>query len=453
MSIDAKNVRQTVARHMLADGFEIVFDNDKSSGVYVHDAATGREYLDLFTCFASIPVGYNHPKMTEPQFIEKIGRAAVNKITLSDIYSKEFADFLDTFYRVAMPDDFKYVFFIEGGGLAVENSLKVAMDWKLRLNYSRGDTRYLPMKVAHFAECFHGRTGYTMSLTNTDPTKTNFFTKFQWPRIPNPKVTFPLEAHLEEVIQREKRALRKLEQVLVREGNEICAIIIEPIQGEGGDNHFRDEFFVELRRLADEFDVLLIFDEVQTGVGITGKMWCYQNFSIVPDIVSFGKKSQVCGIMASDRVDSVPDNVFHRSSRINSTWGGNIVDMVRFQRVLEIIEQDDLIGNVSRNTPAMMEMLGGLQQEFPKLISNMRGLGYFAAFDVATPELRDKLRVAILEEGAIMLSCGRQTLRLRPALTFDAEDIRKAGEILHKACAKIEKLNAKAPTAATIKTE
>jgi len=453
MSIEAKKVRETVARHMLADGFEIVFDSDKSSGVYVHDAVTGREYLDLFTCFASIPVGYNHPKMTDPQFVEKIGRAALNKITLSDIYSREFADFLDTFYRVAMPDDFKYTFFIEGGGLAVENALKVAMDWKSRLNLARGDTRYLPMKVAHFAECFHGRTGYTMSLTNTDPTKTNFFPKFRWPRIPNPKISFPLADHLDEVVAREKSALKKLEQVLVREGDEICAVIIEPIQGEGGDNHFRDEFFIELRRLADEFEVLLIFDEVQTGVGLTGKMWCYQNFSIVPDVVAFGKKSQVCGIMATGRVDNVPENVFHRSSRINSTWGGNIVDMVRFQRILEIIEQDDLVANVSRNQAAVMDMLNALQQQFPNLISNARGRGYFAAFDVATPDLRDKLRVALLQEGAIMLPCGSNTLRLRPALTFGREDIDNAAAILNKACAKIDKLNSHAPVAGSVKTE
>jgi L-lysine 6-transaminase len=443
MSIDAKKVRATVAKHMLADGFDIVFDSNKSKGVHVHDAVSGRQYLDLFTCFASIPVGYNHPKMLDPAFLDRIAHVAVNKITLSDLYSKEFAEFLETFYRVAMPDDFKYLFFIEGGALAVENALKVAMDWKTRLNMGRGDTRYLPMKVIHFVECFHGRTGYTMSLTNTDPAKTNYFPKFSWPRIPNPKITFPLEKHLDEVVAREQRALSMIEQVLIRESDEICAIIIEPIQGEGGDNHFREEFLRELRRLADEFDVLLIFDEVQTGVGLTVK----------PDIISFGKKSQVCGIMASERIDNVPDHVFKRSSRINSTWGGNIVDMIRFQRILEIIEQDDLIGNVERNAKAVLEIIQGLQKQFPRLISNARARGFFAAFDVATPELRDKLRVTILEEGAIMLPCGRQTIRFRPALTFGKEDIKEAGEILHRACTKVDKLNAQVAPAGTVKTE
>jgi len=439
MVIDASTVKTTVGRHMLADGFDIIFDNDKSKGVYVHDAVTGREYLDLFTCFASIPVGYNHPKMTEPEFLNKLARVAVNKITLSDIYSGEMAEFLDTFYRVAMPDEYKYLFFIEGGGLAVENALKVAMDWKMRLNLSLGETRFLGRKVVHFAECFHGRTGYTMSLTNTDPTKTMYFAKFDWPRIPNPKITFPLKDHLAEVEAAERRALRTLEEVLYRDAADICAIIIEPIQGEGGDNHFRDEFFVELRRLADEFNVLLIFDEVQTGVGLTGKMWCYQNFSVAPDIVAFGKKTQVCGIMANERVDCVPDNVFHTSSRINSTWGGNIVDMVRFQRILEIIEEEDLIGNVNKVAPAVHKVMDDLQNKYPKLISNARGRGLFCAFDVATPELRDKLRVEILNSGAIMLPCGWKTLRWRPSLIFSEKDAEKAYEILDKSCAAISK--------------
>lgn len=439
MAFQASEVKPTVAKHMLADGFDVIFDNSKSKGVYVHDAITGREYLDLFTCFASMPIGYNHPKMLEPKFLDKLSRVAVNKITLSDIYSPEQAEFLDTFYRLALPPEFKYLFFIEGGALAVENALKTAMDWKFRLNLSRGDTRLVGTKVIHFTECFHGRTGYTMSLTNTDPTKTLYFEKFDWPRVPNPKMAFPLQEHLEEVEARERRAIRRIEEILARDSEEICAVIIEPIQGEGGDNHFRDEFFIELRRLCDEYEVLLIFDEVQTGVGLTGKMWCYQHFSIVPDIIAFGKKTQVCGMMATERIDNVPDNVFHVSSRINSTWGGNIVDMVRCARILEIIEDEDLIGNVNSVAPTVMKTLEDLQSEFPKLICNTRGRGFFAAFDVATTELRDKLRLEILKNGAIMLPCGWSTLRLRPSLTFSEEDAAKAHEIIRNSCKEVAK--------------
>ena len=127
--------------------------------------------------------------------------------------------------------------------------------------------------------------------------------------------------------------------------DDIAALIIEPIQGEGGDNHFRKEFFHTLRRLCDEYDMMFILDEVQTGVGLTGKMWAYQHFDFEPDILAFGKKTQVCGIMVSNRVDEVKDNVFKVSSRLNSTWGGNLVDMVRCQKYLEVIKEENLVKN------------------------------------------------------------------------------------------------------------
>lgn len=439
MSIKGTEVRKVIARHMLADGLDQVFDNEKSHGVWFHDAATGKEYLDLFSCFASIPVGYNHPKMNNPEFIEKIGKIALNKISLSDVYSSAEAEFVDTFIRVAKPEEFKYLFWVEGGGLAVENALKTAMDWKVRLNRKRGDTRGKGTKIVHFKECFHGRTGYTMSLTNTDPVKTDLFAKFDWPRIPNPKVIFPVKDHLDEVKKAEAQAIEVLESVMNREAEDIAAIIIEPIQGEGGDNHFRDEFFVELRRIADENDVILIFDEVQTGIGLTGKMWCYQNFSIVPDIICFGKKTQVCGIMATDRVDTVEDNVFKTSSRLNSTWGGNIVDMVRFQRYLEIIEEDKLIENVNKVAPTLHAMLESLQNEYSDMVSNVRGKGFFSAFDLPNGDIRGKVVAKIWEKGALILPCGWNSIRFRPSLNISEAEIEKAGEIIKAALDEVKK--------------
>ena len=154
-----------------------------------------------------------------------------------------------------------------------------------------------------------------MSLTNTDPTKVDLFPKVDWPRIDNPKVIFPLEDHLDEVVAAEKKAIAQIEKAIADDGDDIAAIILEPVQGEGGDNHFRKEFFQELRRICDENDIILIFDEVQTGVGITGKMWAHQNYGVEPDIFCFGKKTQVCGIAASDRLNEI-DSVFKVSSRI-----------------------------------------------------------------------------------------------------------------------------------------
>jgi len=322
VTVQPKDVHDVLKRHMLVDGFPFVLDLEKSHGSYLHDAATGKEYLDFFTFFASSALGHNHPGLLEEDFYRELARVAVNKPSNSDLYTVQMAEFVETFARIAVPESMPNLFFISGGALAVENALKTAFDWKVRRNFAKGIKEEKGHKVIHFREAFHGRTGYTMSLTNTDPTKTDYFPKFDWPRIENPKITFPLEDHLDEVVAAEKRAIQAIEKVLSEEGDDIAAIIIEPIQGEGGDNHFRPEFFKELRRIADENEVILIFDEVQTGVGVTGKMWCHQHFGVEPDIMAFGKKTQVCGIMASDKINEV-DSVFKVSSRINSTWGGN----------------------------------------------------------------------------------------------------------------------------------
>ena len=230
------------------------------------------------------------------------------------------------------------------------NALKTAFDWKVRKNLAAGKGER-GSQIIHFRQAFHGRSGYTLSLTNTEPMKVAYFPKFDWPRIENPYIRFPEAEHLAETEAAEARAIAAIEAAVAANPDDIAGLIIEPIQGEGGDLHFRGEFLRELRRLADEHEFLLIFDEVQTGVGMTGRMWCHQHFGVEPDVLVFGKKTQVCGILASRRMDEVEDNVFRLPSRINSTFGGNLVDMVRFGRYLEIIEEEDLVGNAARVGP------------------------------------------------------------------------------------------------------
>ena len=251
-------------------------------------------------------------------------QAAVNKPSNSDVYSVPMARFVDTFARVLGDPALPHLFFVDGGALAVENALKVAFDWKSRLNESRGVDPELGTKVLHLRGAFHGRSGYTLSLTNTDPNKVARFPKFDWPRIDAPYIR--PGADMDAV---EAESLRQARAAFEANPHDIACFIAEPIQGEGGDRHFRPQFFAAMRELCDEFDALLIFDEVQTGCGMTGTAWAYQQLGVAPDVVAFGKKTQVCGVMAGGRVDEVADNVFAVSSRINSTWGGNLVDMVR----------------------------------------------------------------------------------------------------------------------------
>ena len=422
-SINFSNTRKIIANRMLADGMEPVIDLDKSHGSWLVDGRDGREYLDLFSMFSSMSVGYNHPYVLDNK--ERLLSAVVNKPTNSDIYTTQMAEFVDTVGRIAQPDYLPHSFYIEGGGLAVENALKTAFDWKVRKNIEKGKGEK-GGQVIHLDECFHGRTGYTLSLTDSpDKRKTDYFPKFDWPRVKNPKIQFPLnDENLEKVKVLEQQSISQIKDVIINNPDDIAAIILEPIQGEGGDNHFRGEYLKEIRDLTLENEFLLIFDEIQTGVGITGKMWAHQNFnSVTPDIISFGKKTQCCGIFAGDRIDEVNENVFNISSRLNSTWGGNLADMVRFSLYLEIIEKEGLVERAAESGKCLLKNLQDLQDKYSHLVSNSRGRGLFCAFDLPDGRSRDKIANYIMDEGAIVLGSGVKSIRFRPHLNISKDEI------------------------------
>ena len=432
MVIQPKNVHKTLSKYMLIDGFNFVLDLKKSKGCRVYDSRKGKYLLDCFSNFASSPLGFNHPKLTDKEFIKKLGEIAVNKPANSDIYTTEMAEFVDSFAKHAVPDHFKHLFFISGGALAVENGLKTAFDWKIRKNIENGLGEKLGTKVIHFKEAFHGRTGYTLSLTNTfNLNKTKYFTKFDWPRIINPKIRFPLnKKNLENVIELEKKAISQIEKSIFQNQDDIAALIIEPIQAEGGDNHFRKEFLLQLRKICDKYEIMFIIDEIQTGVGLTGKMWAYEHFDFKPDILTFGKKTQICGIMVSRRVDEIKENVFNVSSRLNSTWGGNLIDMVRSQKYLEIIKEENLIKNAKIEGQHLLEGIEKLEKKYPNIISNARGRGLMCAFDLPSSEIRDKLKDKLYNNGLVVIGCGELTIRFRPALVISSEEIDEAIKII-----------------------
>ncbi len=419
-------IHSTIGQHVLADGFHIAIDLEKSHGSWIVDAVSGRKILDFYSYFATLPIGHNHPGLLEDrEFMAALTRAAVANPANSDIYCAEYAGFVDTFGRLAKPADFRYLFFIAGGALAVENALKTAFDWKRRSNLAAGRSG-LGSQIIHFREAFHGRSGYTMSLTNTDPIKVEGFPQFNWPRIINPKLSFPVtDETVANTSALERQAIAEIEQVFADHPHDIAAIIIEPIQGEGGDNHFRAEFFAELRHLADRHGALLIFDEVQTGVGLTGRFWAYQHFGVSPDILVFGKKTQVCGIMVSDRVDDVAGHVFRTAGRLNSTWGGNLVDMVRCTKYLEIIDSENLVDNAATQGARLLAGLEQLAGRHP-VMSNVRGRGLFTAFTLPTVEERDRLRTLLWRRGLASLASWPSSVRFRPCLTVTGDEVDEA---------------------------
>ena len=438
MSIKATEVRKILDRNILADGFEPILDLKNSHDSWIVDQRDGSEYLDMFSMYASGCIGYNHERIIANK--ELLTKVSLFKPTLSDIYTTEYADFLDVFNQVAIPQYLKNAFFIEGGSLAVENALKVAFDWKVRKNLSNNKPEK-GYKILHFKDAFHGRSGYTLSLTNTDPIKTKYFPKFDWPRIDNPYLSFPItDQIISDVKDREKKSLLQIHQAIKNNPDDIAALIIEPIQGEGGDKHFRNDFFKQLKDLSIEYDFLLIYDEVQTGVGITGKMWAHEHFSdCLPDIISFGKKSQVCGILVGDRINDVDNNVFKKSSRINSTFGGNLTDMIRFKIILETIKDFDLLKNAEMMGSYLSEKLIELEEQFPAFVINTRGTGLFCAFDLPSSTERDNLITEMHKNNLLILSSGTHSIRFRPHLTVKKSEIDFAIDIIIKSINKILK--------------
>ncbi len=422
-TIQPDEVRSILGKHLLTDGFNMVLDLQNSKGAYLKDKKTGREYLDFFTFFASNPLGMNHPKIAEDKdFVAKLGQVAINKPSNSDVYTEELAEFMESFSRVAVPSYLQHSFFISGGALAVENAMKVAFDWKVQKNFQKGYRVEKGHKVLHFEKAFHGRSGYTLSVTNTIHDKVKYFPKFDWPRVISPAMTYPsTPERVSQVIQSEQMAIAQAERYFEQFKDDIACILIEPIQGEGGDRHFRPQFHEALRELADKHEALLIYDEVQTGVGLTGKFWCHEHY-VKPDILSFGKKAQVCGILAGPRVDEVETNCFKVSSRINSTWGGNLVDMVRFGRILNIIDEDKLVENAADVGNYLQTRLEAIADE-NEFVSNPRGKGLLCAVDLPDSDLRNKVVTKCKENGLMILGCGPNTIRFRPPLTISKSQI------------------------------
>lgn len=427
-------VHDVLARHMQLGGYELVFDLEKSHGSYVYDSKEQKEYLDFFSMFASAPIGHNHPKLFEKEYQKNLIAAAVNNVTNSDLYTVQMADFVSKFFKyIVVERHFKYAFFVAGGGLAVENSLKAAMDWKVRKNFDKGYKEPKGHKILHFKEAFHGRTGYTLSLTNTaDPRKHKYFAKFDWPRVTNPTVAFPLEGdNLKNVIAAEEQSMAEIKKAFEDNKDDIAAIIIEPIQSEGGDNHFRGEFLKSLQDFCRANEALFILDEVQTGMGMTGLYWAYEHFDLEPDCVAFGKKSQVCGFLCSPRIDEVESNVFHEGSRLNSTWGGNLVDMVRCAKYIEIMEEEKLIDNCANEGKYLLDQLYSMQKDNPNILFNTRGKGLMCSFNLKDEATRDKLIDKCFEKGLIVLGCGHSAIRFRPALNISRSELDKGLNIIH----------------------
>ncbi len=437
--LEPSDVLDELRKHLLVDGFDLVLDLDKSHGTFLVDARDGASYLDMFSFFASNAIGMNHPRLRDDAVLRRLAEAAIHKPSSSDVYTLEQAAFVRTFQRVLGDRRLPYLFLIEGGAMAVENALKAAFDWKSRHNEAAGRDPSLGTRVLHLTRAFHGRSGYTLSLTNTDPVKTARYPTFEWPRIDTPALRFPLDAHTAENRAAEEHALAQAREAFDRYPHDIAAFIAEPIQGEGGDRHLSGGFLHEMRRLSHAHDTLFVLDEVQTGVGLTGARWCYEHFDLEPDLVAFGKKTHVCGVMGGGRLADVDDHVFATSGRINSTFGGGLVDMVRATLILEIIEEESLVEHARVAGGALLDDLMALATR-SDLVDNVRGRGLMCAVDLPDTATRDLVRQRMFTaEHVMILGSGPRSLRFRPPLTATSEELADAVAALERVLATVRR--------------
>ena len=399
----------------LFDSFPIVWNIQKSQNSFLYDIHTNEEYLDFHGGFGSNPIGWNHPKLTKHFSSGLWNKHFLNKPANCDFYTPEYIEFIDKFQTTIIPKNYPHLFFIDGGALAVENALKIAMDWKYQKNGDNNED----LSIAHFTKAFHGRSGYTMSLTNTEPHKTKNFTKFNWPRfLPSIKTGTPPQN--QKVY--DEFAIGEVEKYFKEHHKSIAGLIIEPIQCEGGDRHFTKYFLQNLQRLCNEHDVLFILDEVQTGFYTTGKTWCFQHYDLEPDLVCFGKKSQQCGVFGGKRLDEIQNHCFNTSGRLGSTWGGNHIDMIRSSKIIDIIKEDNLELNATERGNQWSDEMKMIQSN---KIKNIRNLGLIMSFDCESTEKRNQLLDILKKNKLLALGAGENTIRMRPNLAVSKTDISK----------------------------
>lgn len=447
------NKIKKLQKTILVDSYPKIWNFKKSINSTLFDL-DGHKYLDFHGGFGSNPIGWNHPVLIEKMEEEPMS-LYVNKPANSDFYSTKLVEYVDKM-NTTLPKGYDKLFFIDGGSNAVENALKVAFDWKYKMfkKYFDNKGSYNP-KIIYLENCFHGRGGYTMSLTNTDPKKVALFPKFNnWIRIKNKTSRTYGLSHQDTFISTKNYPkydkCNKLIDDIEREGKvnivkefldiekyndlrDIAAVIVEPIRCEGGDIYPTLSSLRFINDYCKNNDILFIVDEVQTGFGTTGKWWCFEHFNhLNPDIVSFGKKSQQCGIFAGRRIDYVENNCFAQSSRISSTWGGNLIDMVRATHIIDIINDDNLLNNAKMLGNYWTNEMHQLPTIYKQYISNIRNLGLLMAFDLPSNESRNKVLKEMENNGLLALGCGRKTIRLRPNLAVDIEDIEECIDITKK---------------------
>lgn len=408
-----------------------VADYEKSVGNYIQDV-DGNVYLDVYAQISSIALGYNNPKLVEASKSPEMISSLVNRPALGNFPSSTYETILKDGIIAAAPPGFNHVWTGMTGSDANETAFKAAFLWRRTIErdgqpFTEADETSVmnnqgpgsaSLSIMSFDHAFHGRLFGSLSATRSKPIHKLDIPAFDWPKAPFPMLKYPLAEHAKENAAEEERCLKAVDKILASNPIPVAAIIVEPIQSEGGDNHASPEFFQGLRKITKKHNVLMIVDEVQTGVAATGKFWAHEHWNLPfpPDMVTFSKKFQAAGYYFSD--PAIKPNMPYRQF---NTWCGDPSKAIIAKTIWQECDKHHLSSRVAEVGSYLYSKLQKLAEKYPKEIQNLRGkdCGTYIAWDASSGKSKDALVSGMKAFGVNIGACGVQTVRLRPMLVFE----------------------------------